>query len=229
MGSGVAGRDVAAMRRFVCCLSTWLIVFSPEVPRAEQPLGLGAQVGPTYGYADYESPPNDWDPGWDWGITAGVFVEVPLWPHVSVAPELRFVRIRNQVELTGPLVRGNAGVEHDYVGIPFPVRIRMLNDALFADLGAEVDFLTSAESESDVLYVGIGRSKSTHDVTDDMETVNVTLLAGIGVDGTPWGAPVAVRIRYSQGLGDASKEVWLTTWKTRELSVSVAYALTLGR
>jgi hypothetical protein len=177
-------------------------------------------------YEDTPGPPFDfWDPGWRGSFTGGADIEFPLNDRLSIMTGPRYVRQTNNVKLDPASgLTGEFHLTQDYISLPALVAIRPLNSRrLFLDLGPELGVLIGANIFTDYTFSG-GAVHTEDDITNDLNDVNVTLDAGLGID-FPMAEHVGVAaMRYTHGLvGIAKQGHWGTDWKTQGVEFLLGY------
>jgi hypothetical protein len=155
---------------------------------------------------------------------------------VAVVPGVRFLSIQNQVSFdTGPdpvlgRTTGEFQVTQDYVAFPALLEFRVPRSrGFFVIIGPELGVLTSAELEGTSrfedpsgVFSNVQTSKS--DISDRIESINVTLNMGVGVRAPVDSHIAIVQIQYDLGLVNTSKESrWVTDWKTQTWELIVGF------
>lgn len=212
-------------RRVIIPVILMIALCLPQVTDgAERTRGVGLHLGLNLGYVDYEEPMDTWDPGWDMGFAGGVFLEIPITQYLTLVPEMRFMRIQNQVEISPSFAEGHFNIRHDYISLPLILRVSILKNILFIDCGPAFSVLVSAKSLVDYTDPIGGPVDKTDDIKDIMENFNLSAVLGIVFDASNWNVPVELNTRYNHGFTEVAEEdLWLSDWKTREISVSLAY------
>lgn len=214
--------------RMTILMTIGLIALLPTPSDAAR---IGLSAGPSYSRIHYSDPIDFWDPGSDWGFSAGVSLELGLSDHVAFAPEVRFVRLQNRVDMNAESLGGFFNVRMDYVAVPLSVRLAPASGGVFIEAGPEIGLLLEANILDNVTFDFFGpvtteefeQFKRDDDITDSLESVNVSVALGGGVDFKRWSVPVALRLRYVYGLTDVRKDATVTSWATRELSLTATY------
>ena len=94
-------------------------------------------------------------------------------------------------------------------------------DTAFLIGGTELAYLMKAESELE-FDDGSGSPESV-EYTDEMNRVNMTLIAGIGTAFDVDDHFLEVAVRYAFGLFKSNENYRSLGWKTRELSMTVGF------
>lgn len=194
---------------------------------AASDIRIGLQANINYGFADYDEPPVEWDPGWAFGFAAGGVVDIPIAERFTFMSGLVYLKLQNEVDFDFSLMYGSFNYVHNYLALPVMIKYAAVKNALFIGLGTEVAYLLSAKSKSEINY-RIPPPSEEEDtdatLTDYLNRYNISLVLGIGLDVHPWGAPVEFHVQYNHGVTGISKENrMLSDWRTREIRLGMVY------
>lgn len=154
-------------------------------PAAAQ-ITYGAKVGVNFADVSFDAG-EDVPAGGRKGLLAGVFVTIPLgW--LAVQPEAIYTVKGTSLDIDG--VTSDYIV--DYVEVPVLARLRLPRNA-YVVAGPSMAFRLRARNR-----IAFGGSTEEFDLDDDVESFDLGIVGGVGVDVSRW----VVDARYTHGLSD---------------------------
>ncbi len=187
-------------------------------PTYAQGVTFGAKIG--VNFADVSSEGDD-DPeevnfemGNKIGFVAGGFVEVPFAPQFSFSPEVLFSQkgSKGEAELFGDEYTASLNVTQVQIPLLFKANFSGGGSSVrpFVVVGPAFGFTAKADSKLELN----GELFDEEDITDDVESVEFSLVFGGGVRF----GNASVEARYDLGLNDLDKQD-LVEGKTRTFSI----------
>lgn len=185
-------------------------------PTYAQGVTVGAKLG--INFADVSTEGDDGDDEIDFefgnkfGWVAGGFVEVPVAPQFSFAPEVLFTQKGAKAEVQEGSDEFTASLNVTQVQIPVLFKANFSGSAVrpFVVVGPAFGFTAKANSKLELN----GEDFDEEDIKDDVETVEFSLVFGGGVRF----GNASVEARYDLGLNDMDKQE-LVEGKTRTFSI----------
>jgi hypothetical protein len=160
------------------------------VSTAQAQMRYGAKGGVSFGTTSGDSTDNTYRTG----LAAGAFFERPLGPRLTLQPEVLFIQKGSKFDSS--LVEASFRI--DYLEVPVLVRYNLTANpgAFFVYGGPAIAFKLKARSFAD-----FGGSTVSEDVSDDVENVEWSLVAGGGKEFSRF----FVEGRYVHGMKNIDK------------------------
>ncbi|NOT34769.1 MAG: PorT family protein [Candidatus Eisenbacteria bacterium] len=211
--------------RFTCLMI--LLTALPSLGRAE--VRAGVEIGVNLSSLSYDDDDHFllsyWDRDWSNSLTGGVSLDVTLRARLGLETGLRYIRQGNRVEYDtgpiGPRAVGKFRIVQDYLSIPVRLAYRpFASRRLCFSLGPEIALLLSGRL---IVEESMPEERSEdNNIKDDLDSSNLSLNAGAGLEFPVENHVGVLSLRYSHGLtGVAKEDRWFSDWKTRGVELLV--------